>query len=52
VNRRHKLVADIRINPRDVRFDDACRIAEWLGFMGKAFAVRITLSLDRARRRC
>jgi len=35
VNRRRKLVADIGRNPRDVRFDDACGIAEWLGFMGK-----------------
>lgn len=26
------LVAAIRNNPRDVRFDDACKVARWLGF--------------------
>lgn len=30
-----KLVQAIRNNPRDVRFDDACKIAERLGFIGK-----------------
>ncbi len=26
------LVAAIRNNPQDVRFDDACKVAGWLGF--------------------
>jgi hypothetical protein len=30
-----KLIAKIRNNPKDVRFDDACKIAEELGFTGK-----------------
>ena len=28
-----KLIASVRINPKDVRFDDACKIAERLGFV-------------------
>ncbi len=32
--RRKKLIAAILNNPRDVRFEDACRVAEWLGFSG------------------
>lgn len=32
---RSKLIGAIRQNPRDVRFDDACRVAGWLGFKGK-----------------
>jgi hypothetical protein len=32
VSSRDKLLAAIRNNPRDVRFDDACKVAEWLGF--------------------
>jgi hypothetical protein len=35
VNARAKLIDAIRNNPRDVRFDDACKVAEWLGFVGK-----------------
>jgi hypothetical protein len=31
-----KLVAAIRNNPRDVRFDDACKLARRLGFIGMA----------------
>jgi hypothetical protein len=31
-----KLIEAIRNNPRDVRFDDACRIAIRLGFTGGA----------------
>lgn len=27
-----KLAHDIRNNPRDVRFDDACKVAEKIGF--------------------
>lgn len=30
-----KLIAAIRENPKDLRFDDACRAAEWLGFHWK-----------------
>ncbi len=30
-----KLIESVRNNPKDVRFDDACRIAEALGFVGK-----------------
>ena len=30
-----KLIAAIRNNPRDVRFEDACKVAEWLGFDAK-----------------
>ena len=30
-----KLLAAIRNNPKDVRFVDACRVAEWLGFVHK-----------------
>jgi hypothetical protein len=35
VTKSDKLVQAIRNNPRDVRFDDACKIAEHLGFIGK-----------------
>ena len=28
-----KLLASVRNNPKDVRFDDACKIAERLGFV-------------------
>ena len=31
-----KLLANIRNNPKDVSFDDACKIAERLGFTGKS----------------
>jgi hypothetical protein len=30
-----KLLATIRNNPKDVRFDDACKAAELLGFTAK-----------------
>jgi hypothetical protein len=30
-----KLLAAIRNNPKDVRFVDACKVAEWLGFVHK-----------------
>ena len=33
--KREKLLAAIRNNPKAVRFDDACRVAEWLGFRHK-----------------
>ncbi len=32
---RDKLFDAIRNNPKDVRFDDACKVAELLGFVGK-----------------
>jgi hypothetical protein len=32
MSKRDKLIAAIRNNPRDVGFDDACRVAMWLGF--------------------
>ena len=31
-----KLIETVRNNPKDVRFDDACRIAVRLGFVGGA----------------
>ncbi|MBR0735781.1 hypothetical protein JQ581_02480 [Bradyrhizobium liaoningense] len=33
MSQRAKLIADICNNPRDVRFEDACKIAGWLGFV-------------------
>jgi hypothetical protein len=30
-----KLLAAIRNNLKDVRFEDACKVAEWLGFVHK-----------------
>jgi hypothetical protein len=35
VTKRAKLFASIRNNPKDVRFDDACHVAEMLGFAAK-----------------
>ena len=35
MSRRAKLVQAVRNNPGDVRFADACRTAEWLGFIHK-----------------
>jgi hypothetical protein len=35
LSQRDKLIAAIRSNPKDVRFDDACKVAGWLGFTGK-----------------
>lgn len=32
MSRRAKLLAAIRNNPADVRFEDACTVAQWLGF--------------------
>lgn len=32
MNQRAKLIAAIRNNPKDVRFEDACRAAESIGF--------------------
>ncbi len=32
MNRRVKLIEAIRNNPKDVRFGDACKVAEELGF--------------------
>jgi len=35
MSRRAKLIASIRENPKGVRFDAACRVARWLGFLHK-----------------
>jgi hypothetical protein len=35
VSKRDKVINAIRNNPKNVRFDDACRIARRLGFVGK-----------------
>jgi hypothetical protein len=35
VSKLEKLIEAVRNNPKDVRFDDACKIAEHLGFVGK-----------------
>lgn len=32
---REKLIASIRSNARNVRYADACKVAEWLGFVAK-----------------
>ena len=32
MSRREKLIEAIRNNPRDVRFEDACKAAEMIGF--------------------
>jgi len=34
--RRDKLLAAIRANPKAVRFDDACKLAEYIGFTHKS----------------
>ncbi len=35
MTQRNKLIAAIRNNPKAVRFDEACKVAEWLGFIHK-----------------
>lgn len=35
MNQRSKLFSAILNNPRDVRFSDACKVAEALGFLGR-----------------
>lgn len=35
MTKREKLLAAIRVNPKVVRFEDACKVAEWLGFAHK-----------------
>ncbi len=35
MSQRSKLIASIRSNPKDVRFEDACTVAQWLGFVAK-----------------
>ncbi len=35
MNQRAKLIASIINNPRDVRYADACKVAELLGFTGR-----------------
>lgn len=32
MSQREKLIERVRENRKNVRFDDACKIAEWLGF--------------------
>jgi predicted RNA binding protein YcfA (HicA-like mRNA interferase family) len=32
VSRKEKLLAAIRANPKTVRFEEACKAAEWVGF--------------------
>jgi predicted RNA binding protein YcfA (HicA-like mRNA interferase family) len=36
MSQRRKTIEQIKRNPQDVRFDDACKVAEWLGFSAKA----------------
>jgi hypothetical protein len=36
LSKRRKLFDAIRNNPKDVGFDDACKVAELLGFTGKS----------------
>ena len=36
MSRRDKLIDAICNSPQDVRFDDACKVAGWLGFKGRA----------------
>ena len=36
MSQRDKLIAAIRNNPKDVRFEDACRVAQWLGFTSES----------------
>jgi hypothetical protein len=33
MSQREKLIASVRENPKDVRFEDACKIAGWLRFL-------------------
>jgi len=35
MSRKEKLIARMRANPVGVRFDDACKVARWLGFEQK-----------------
>lgn len=35
MTKKEKLIASLRNNPKAVRFEQACTIAEWLGFMHK-----------------
>lgn len=43
-----KLIAAICNNPRDVRFTDACKVAEWLGFDGPRVKGSHTSTLEGA----
>jgi len=36
LSQRKKLLDAVLNNPRDVRFEDACKIAQWLGFTGES----------------
>ncbi len=35
MTKRTKLIASILNSPKAVRFEDACKVAEWLGFIHK-----------------
>lgn len=34
MSKREKLIESILDNPKNVRFDDACKVAKWIGFTG------------------
>jgi len=36
MTKREKLLESIRNSPKAVRFDDACKVAEWMGFIHKS----------------
>ena len=36
MTKREKFFAAIRNNPKAVRFEDACKVAEWMGFAHKS----------------
>ncbi len=36
MTKREKLIDSIHNNPKAVRFDDACKVAEWMGFVYKS----------------
>ena len=35
MSKKAKLIARIQANPAGVRYEDACKVAEWLGFKAK-----------------
>lgn len=35
MSKKAKLIAQILANPANVRYDDACKVAQWLGFEAK-----------------
>ena len=54
MTRRDKLLAAIRANPKAVRFEDACKVAERLGFTysGAADRARTAYSAGRTSPIC